>query len=154
MAERLWCHTASGTWDKPELGCERLGNVGTSNLTLLIGLVAAIDFHNRIGAARILSRENYLAQTLRSELSQIKGVWFGNGAPPDLSAAMVKVMLPLQKLGQMADKLWEDHKIWVTGAEASDKLPPSIRLSCPIYLTEDDLQRTVAILKQELTRSA
>lgn len=150
MAEKLWCHTASGTWDKPELGCERLTNIGTSNLTLLVGLLAAIDFHNKIGTSRIVSREQHLAKILRSSLSAIKGVWFGNGAPPDLSAAMVKAMLPVQKLGELPGKLWTDHKIWVTAADGDGKLPASIRFSCPVYVGENDLDRTVVLLKKHL----
>jgi selenocysteine lyase/cysteine desulfurase len=150
MAERLWCHTASGAWDQPELGCERLTNIGTSNLSLLVGMVAAIDFHKKIGTDRILARQHSLARGLRSSLSEIKGVWFGNGPPPTLSAAMVKAMLPVQKIGEFAGKLWQDHKIWVTAADGDTRMPASIRFSCSIYVTEKDLDRTVLLLKKHL----
>jgi selenocysteine lyase/cysteine desulfurase len=150
MAERLWSHTAAGTWDQAKLGCERLTNVGTSNLTLLMGLMAAIDFHKKIGGARIFGRERQLTEMLRSRLAEIRGVWFGNGQPPELSAAMVKAMLPVQKIEAFARKLWEEHKIWVVAGDGPDKLPASMRFSCPIYVTENDLNRTIDLLKRHL----
>jgi len=150
MAERLWCHTASGTWGQRELGCERLTNIGTSNLTLLVGLTAAMDFHKRIGMSRIVEREQHLARMLRARLGEIPGVWFGNGAPPELSMAMVKAMLPVQKIGAFAQQLWNDHKIWLTTAEGDGKVPASIRFSCPVYVTESDLDRALELLKKHL----
>jgi selenocysteine lyase/cysteine desulfurase len=150
MAERLWCHTASGTWDKPELGCERLTNIGTSNYTLLVGLTAAMEFQERLGKELIARRGQHLNTYLRNLLKGIDGTWFANGPPPDLSTAMVKAVLPAKKLGDFPSRMWEKHKIWLAAADGGDKLTASIRFSLPIYTRAPDLDRAVDRIKGEL----
>ncbi len=154
MAERLWCHTASGTWDDRKLGCERLTNVGTSNYSLLQGLVAAIEFQERLGKKLIADRGRYLNMYLRVQLETIDGSWFMNGPPPDLSTSMVKVVLPVKKMGDFPARMWQEHRIWLVAAEADDKLGPSIRFSLPLYVSAKDLDRTLHLLKTELLQKA
>lgn len=150
MAERLWCHTAAGAWDKRELGCERLTNIGTSNYSLLVGMVAAMDFQVQLGKELIAERARYLNTFLRKQLVEMEGTWFANGSPPALSAAMVKLAFPHNKWGELPRRMWEKHRIWLQAADGEAKLPASIRFSLPIYVRTRDLDRTVALLKEEL----
>jgi len=152
MAERLWCHTASGAWDRPELGCERLTNIGTSNYSLLVGMVAAMEFQQRFGKELIADRGRHLNNYLRGLLSQTTATWFMNGPPPELSTAMVKAMLPVKKLGDLPKRMWEKHRIWLVAADGDDKLPASVRFSLPIYMRKKDLDRAVALLQEELRK--
>lgn len=152
MAERLWCHTASGTWDQRELGCERLTNIGTSNYSLLVGLVAAMEFQNRLGRDLIADRGRYLNSYLRAELQKIPGTWFMNGPPPDLSTSMVKVALPIQKVGDFPGRMWEKHRIWLQIGDGDGKVPASIRFSLPIYVGKSDLDRTLTLIRSDLLR--
>ncbi len=152
MAEKLWCHTAGGTWDRPELGCERLTNIGTSNYSILVGMAAAVEFQEKLGKELIAGRERYLNNYLRKMLSDWEGVWFINGPPPELSTAMVKAALPLKKLGDFPIRMWEKHRIWLVTADGDEKLPASIRFSLPIYISMRDLDRTLEILKEELSK--
>ncbi len=152
MAEKLWCHTAGGTWDRPELGCERLTNIGTSNYSILVGMAAAVEFQEKLGKELIAGRERYLNNYLRKMLSDWEGVWFINGPPPELSTAMVKAALPLKKLGDFPIRMWEKHRIWLVTADGDEKLPASIRFSLPIYISTRDLDRTLEILKEELSK--
>ncbi len=154
MAEKLWCHTASGTWDDRKIGCERLTNIGTSNYSLLQGLVAAIEFQERLGRQLIADRGRYLNMRLRAQLRMIDGTWFMNGPPPDLSNSMVKVVLPCKKMGDFPGKMWQEHRIWLQTAEADDKIGPSIRFSLPLYVSAADLDRTLHLLKTELLQKA
>jgi selenocysteine lyase/cysteine desulfurase len=154
MAEKLWSHTAGGSWDKPELGCERLTNIGTSNYSLLVGLVAAMELQESLGKDLIADRERYLNKYLREILGESEeGTWFMNGPPPDLSTAMVKAMLPVKKLGDLPKQMWEKHRIWLLTADGNDKLPASIRFSLPIYTRKRDLDRTIAVLREELQKN-
>jgi len=150
MAEKLWCHTASGTWDKPELGCERLTNIGTANYSLLVGLVASMEFQERLGKELIAERGRFLNNYLRSELKKIDGTWFMNGPPPDLSTSMVKVALPKKKLGDFPGRMWEKHRIWLAAGDGDDKNPATIRFSLPIYTRRRDLDRMLELLRAEL----
>ncbi len=150
MSEKLWCHTASGTWDQRDLGCERLTNIGTSNYSLLVGLLAAMEFQEKLGTDLIFERGKYLNTYLRDELKKINGTWFMNGPPPDLSAAMVKVALPVQKMGDFPGRMWEKHRIWLQAGDGDGKVPASIRFSLPIYVGKADLDRTVSLIKSEL----
>ncbi len=152
MAEKLWCHTASGTWDQRELGCERLTNIGTSNYSLLVGLVAAMDFQERLGKDLIAERGRYLNNYLRGELKKIDGTWFMSGAPPDMSTAMVKVAVPIQKVGDFPGRMWEKHRIWLQIGDGDGKVPASIRFSLPIYVGKSDLDRTLGLIKSDLLR--
>jgi len=150
MDRKLWCHTASGTWDQRELGCERLTNVGTANYSLLIGLLAAIDFHEKIGSELIARRGRFLSSLLRSELGKTDGTWFMNGPPPELSTSMVKVVLPVKKIGDFPTRMWNQHKIWLVAGEADAKTGPTIRFSLPVYVRTRDLDRVLGLLHSEL----
>lgn len=152
MAERLWCHTASGTWDKPELGCERLTNIGTSNVTLLEGLVAAMEFHETIGRERLAERMRFLNRFLRQRISAIPGVGFWTGPPPMLSTAMAKVTLPVQKMAPIAERLWQEHKIWLVSEDGNEGSPATIRFSCHAYIRPGDLERCVELLGREMNQ--
>lgn len=154
MAEKLWCHTASGSWDKPELGCERLTNIGTSNYSLLVGLAASMEFQEKLGKELIAERGRYLADYLRRIIvERIPATWFVNGPPPYLSNSMVKAALPLKKLGDFPKGMWEKHRIWLQASDENEKLPASIRFSLPIYIRKRDLDRTIDLLAGELPRS-
>lgn len=154
MAERLWCHTASGAWDQRELGCERLTNVGTSNYSLLAGLVASMEFQERLGKNLIAERGRYLNTYLRSRLQKIEGAWFMNGPPPELSTSMVKVALPIQKVGDFPGRMWEKHRIWLQIGDGDGQVPASIRFSLPIYVRTSDLDRTLELIRSDLLHKA
>lgn len=153
MAARLWSHTASGSWDMRELGAERLGNLGTSNLTLLVGLLAAVDFHQAIGSKNISDRLQYLVGVLRSRFRQeFPAVRFLTGPPPAFSCGMIKLGLAFENVGDLGEKLWTRHNIWVQSGDADPVLgiPGSLRISCPVYVRPKDLERLIAALKKEL----
>ncbi len=152
MDQKLWCHTASGTWDDRKLGCERLTNIGTSNYSLLVGLVAAIDFQERLGKENIAERGRFLNRYLREKLSKIEGAWFMNGPPPEMSTSMVKVVLPAKKMGDFPGRMWETHRIWLQAGEAAGKIGPNIRFSLPIYARLKDLDRALDLIRTDLLR--
>ena len=49
----LWATLASSAWDDQADPMYRLMQYGTGNLSLLVGLGVAVEFHNQIGSARI-----------------------------------------------------------------------------------------------------
>lgn len=150
MADRLWSHTAAANWDRPELGVERLSTIGTSNVSLLVGLDAAMNFFNKIGPDTILKRHHHLANYVRDHLARIPKTSFMSGPPPDLATAMVKVALPTPTFTAQAAKIWNQHKIWFNASNGNDKTPASIRFSCPYYMLPRHIDKAIEVLKREL----
>ncbi len=151
MADRLWSHTISSNWDRPEMGVERLSSIGTSNSTLLAGLETAMEFAQRIGMETIERRHEYLANYVRERIHGVGEVSFMSGPPPDLAAAMVKVRLPIQKLRARGAAIWKEHKIWFNIADGEEGEQASVRFSCPYYVLPNQLDRAIDVLKTEVS---
>jgi selenocysteine lyase/cysteine desulfurase len=65
LLEKLWVNTCSGSWHDYSLKAYRFENLGTSNLSVMVGLKAALDFYRTIGAERIYARIHQQAQKVR-----------------------------------------------------------------------------------------
>ncbi len=63
--ERLWVNIASGEWQNYGLKAYRFSNLGTSNLSVMVGLKAALEFVKTIGPQRIYARIHDLATRVR-----------------------------------------------------------------------------------------
>jgi isopenicillin-N epimerase len=70
LLDRLWVTIASAQWQNRALKAYRFSNVGTSNLSVMVGLKAALDFHQALGPARVYARIHELAKRVRDRLSQ------------------------------------------------------------------------------------
>ena len=69
LQEKLWVHTAAADWRNYKLKAHRFSNFGTSNLSLIVGLKAALDFFQAIGPARIFARIHDLARRVRNRVA-------------------------------------------------------------------------------------
>ena len=104
VCDRLWGNTVSGEWNNKAMKAYRFSNFGTSNLSVMVGCKAALDFVNGIGPEKIYARGHQLATRVRDFIAaqpQLKVVnaskdeFFGTlvsfepsgaaGAPKDLS---------------------------------------------------------------------
>jgi len=68
LLERLWVNIASGDWRNYALKAYRFSNLGTSNLSVMVGLKAALDFFQAIGPERIYARIHQLAAQVRDRV--------------------------------------------------------------------------------------
>jgi selenocysteine lyase/cysteine desulfurase len=68
LLERLWVNIASADWHNYERKAYRFSNFGTSNLSVMVGLKAALDFFLRIGPERIYRRIHDLASRVRDRV--------------------------------------------------------------------------------------
>jgi isopenicillin-N epimerase len=68
LLERLWVSIASADWRNYKQKAYRFSNVGTSNLSIMVGLKAALDFHHAIGPERIYRRIHELAARVRERV--------------------------------------------------------------------------------------
>lgn len=133
--DRLWAAITTGGWDDPSIKAARFQHVGTSNLPLLWGMRAAIDFTNRIGIDRIEARQRALADYLHDQMiARGAGTW--TSPNPSLRGAMATLdIAPLERM-PFQDWLWRERKIRIRGSE-----PSRVRLCAPYFLSRADCDR-------------
>jgi isopenicillin-N epimerase len=68
MQDRLWVTIAAAEWRNRALKAYRFSNIGTSNLSVMVGLKAALDFHQAIGPARVYARIHEQATRVRDRI--------------------------------------------------------------------------------------
>ncbi len=68
LQEKLWVNIATGDWHNYALKAYRFSNFGTSNLSVFVGLKAALDFFQTVGPERIYARQHQLATRVRDRV--------------------------------------------------------------------------------------
>ncbi len=68
LLERLWVNIASAEWRNYRMKAYRFSNFGTSNLSVMVGLKAALDFFHTLGPERIYARIHELATRVRERI--------------------------------------------------------------------------------------
>jgi selenocysteine lyase/cysteine desulfurase len=143
-----WATIVSGQWDNYHEGMYRFMQIGSGNLSLLKGYEAAIDFHNRIGPARVEARILALADRLRAGLRQIPQVRIHSPQHPALLSGTTTWSLEGYTGPQLMDALWERAK--VRCRSMGD--PWGVRQGCHIYNSPEEVDRTLATAR-ELARA-
>lgn len=64
----LWVNIATANWNNYDLKAYRFSWLGTSNLSVMVGLKAAIDFYNQLGPPTIYERIHELAKQVRDRV--------------------------------------------------------------------------------------
>ena len=143
----LWSTLASAAWDDQHDRMYGLMQYGTGNLSLLVGLGVACDFHQQIGSQRIQDRIVGMGDQLRAGLGRIPGAKIVSPTHKDLTCASTVYGLSNKKGGEIQDYLWERAKIRVRSMGDI-----GVRHTCHIYNSPADVDRTLALLTQ-LARS-
>jgi isopenicillin-N epimerase len=141
---RVWATLASAEWDNYQGGATRLMQYGTGNLSLLVGLDKALDFHLAIGSARVESRVMSLAERLRTGLQQIDGVAIHSPLHPALRTATTVWGLKGVSAADLQDRLWADARVRVRSM--GDVL--GVRQCCHIYNSEAEVDRTLSTVRR------
>jgi len=132
----VWTTLASGNWDNHEDDGYRLTQRGTGNLSLLVGLNTALDFHQKIGPERIYKRIKFLGDTLRAGLRKIEKVQIFTPRHPDMSAGITSYSIKGLMEGRLVDELWKRKKIRIRG----------VRQSTHIYNSPQEMVDTLKIV--------
>lgn len=135
IMNKIWNTIATHGWDEPQLKAERFQHIGSSNVPLIAGLVAAIDLANSIGMERIERRHRQLADYIHAEMMK-RGAESWTSPDPALRCAIATVNVAPVKMPDLEYALWKEHKIRIRGGA-----PNKIRLSTPYYLQKADIQR-------------
>jgi selenocysteine lyase/cysteine desulfurase len=66
----LWVNIATANWNNYDLKAYRFSWLGTSNLSVMVGLKAALEFHQQVGSERIYARAHQLARQVRDRVAR------------------------------------------------------------------------------------
>jgi len=142
--KEVWATLASSAWDEQTDPMYRLMQYGTGNLSLLIGLGVAVEFHNQIGSARIQQRDFALADRLRSGLASVPGATIVSPTHPELTCATTVYGLQGKTGGQIQDYLWERGRVRVRSM--GDTI--GVRHACHIYNSPAEVDKALALLTE------
>ncbi len=139
---QLWTTLCSGEWDNQKAGAYRLMQYGTGNLSLLKGYEAAIEFHMKLGPARVEQRVLSLANRLRAGLQKMAGTVIYSRLHPELAGATTNWGIRGLTGQQIMDELWARERIRVRATG------PGVRQCCHIYNLPNDIDRTLEIARR------
>jgi selenocysteine lyase/cysteine desulfurase len=142
--KNVWATLASGNWNDydPKDGVFRLMQYGTGNSSLLVGLDAAIDFHQHIGTERIEQRIMELSNRLRDGLKTIDRVHIDSPIHPALTSGIVTWGVTGITGARLMDELWNRRKLRVR-AVGDD----AVRQSCHFYNLPEEIDATLEIAR-------
>jgi selenocysteine lyase/cysteine desulfurase len=124
----------------------RLENYNTRNLPEVLGLGAAVEYYNDIGAEKIHKRSFELKQYFRESIAQNKKLVLKTPAGDELSGAIQVVEVEGQSVRDVKNKLEEEYSI--------DCRPMAnfglnaLRISLAIYITKEDIDYLVNALSE------
>ncbi|HVH87845.1 MAG TPA: aminotransferase class V-fold PLP-dependent enzyme, partial [Terriglobales bacterium] len=138
VQDRVWNTIATEGWERPEIKAERFQRIGSSNVPMLAGLRASMEFANNIGIDRIEKRHRQLADRMLAEMVK-RGAQSWTSTDPSMRCGIVTVNVPPLKRMELENWLWQQKKIRIRGGE-----PSKLRLSTPYYLLPSDMDRFLA----------
>jgi isopenicillin-N epimerase len=143
MLERLWVNTASADWRNFDKKAYRFSVVGTSNLSVMVGLKAALDFHQALGPGRVYARVHELAKQVRDRVAGYPQLKVGNASADPFYGGMVSIEPVKGDLKRVIDECTA-RKIRITGG------PAHIRISTHVFTQPRELQAFFAAVEQGL----
>lgn len=118
---------------------------GTRNVAQIIGHGVAMEFHERIGRARIAARCLELRNLMREGLATLDGVRFLTSDAPELASGIVSISLDRAKAGDVAAALSaQDLVVKVIPIAETNGL----RFSTHIFNSEIEVERLVGALRK------
>lgn len=109
LQERLWVTIAAAEWRNFKKKAYRFCHVGTSNLSLLVGLKAALDFFAAIGPERIYARIHELARQVRDRLAGYPQLRLPAASADEFYAGLVSFEPAKGDLKRLADECTARH---------------------------------------------
>jgi selenocysteine lyase/cysteine desulfurase len=85
----LWVNIATANWNNYDLKAYRFSWIGTSNLSVMVGLKAAIDFYNQLGPEIIYARIHELGKQVRDRIAAYPQLKLVNASADEFYAGLV-----------------------------------------------------------------
>ncbi len=87
--DRLWVNIATANWNNKDLKAYRFSWFGTSNLSVMVGLKAALDFYGTLGPEKIYARAHELAGQVRGRVANYPELKIVNASGDQFYGGMV-----------------------------------------------------------------
>lgn len=133
LQERLWVNVAANGWRDYKLKAYRFSNFGTSNLSVMMGLKAAVEFFNTIGPNRVFQRIHQLAGQVRDRIRKYSELRLINASADNFYAGMVSFEAVKGDLKRVLQEC-ETRRIRTIGGAAR------FRISTHIFTQTTELQ--------------
>lgn len=104
LLERLWVNIATTDWRNFKRKAYRFSHFGTSNLSVMAGLKAALDFFQTIGPERIYRRIHALASRVRDAVRLHPGLRLCNGSDDRFFGGLVSFEASQGNLKRMVEE--------------------------------------------------
>jgi selenocysteine lyase/cysteine desulfurase len=121
-------------------GARKFETLGQRNDATVAGLAAALDFHERIGAARIEERVLELATAMYDGLAAMPGATMVTPALPALRAGVCIARFEGRDTRQMHQTLYAEHHVATAPSGG-------LRFSPHIYNTMQDVERALGAVR-------
>ena len=140
-ARDVWTTLSSSQWNNHADDGFRLTQRGTGSLSLLMGLDAALDFHNAIGPERVYQRIKYLGDYLRDGLRKIPGAKIYTSADPAMCAGITVYSVNGVTGQQLQDEMWNRARL---RPRANG---PGVRHSTHIFNSPQEIDKALGVVK-------
>jgi isopenicillin-N epimerase len=147
LQKQLYVNIASGSWKDYSLKAYRFSNLGTSNLSVMVGLKAAVDFYNSIGPNRIFARIHQLAKRVHDEVVRHPELTIINASADAFYGGMVSFAAPHATVKNIFEECAK-RQIRVSGGA------DHVRVSTHIFTQPSDIDAFFEALKAGLSRPA
>jgi isopenicillin-N epimerase len=141
VQEKFWTTLASSAWNDYEKGAFRFGQYGTGSLPVVNGLVAAVQFVNRLGIERIARWDAMLTTRLREGLARIPAARITSPTHPQLTAAITTFRVEGIAAKALQDALWT-RKVRVRAQNDQN----GVRLSAHLYVSPADIDTVLDVV--------
>jgi isopenicillin-N epimerase len=132
VQEKLWVNVVSGEWKNYKLKAYRFENLGTSNLSVMVGLKAALDFFHTIGPERIYARIHQQAMKVRDIVTSHPPLALTAASRDDFYAGLVSFANPKGDIAKIAGECGK-RAIRIGGGT------PRIRIATHIFTQQPEI---------------
>jgi isopenicillin-N epimerase len=95
--KELWVNIATANWNNYDMKAYRFSWIGTSNLSVMVGLQAALEFHRQLGPAAVFARIHELATQVRDKVAGYPQLRVVNASADPFYGGMVSFELVKEK---------------------------------------------------------
>ena len=141
-AREVWSTLASSHWNDHEDEGFRFTQRGTGSLSLLMGVDAALDFHQELGPERVYQRVKFLGDYLRDGLRKIPGTRIYSPSDDAMCAGITVYGVNGVNGQKLQDEMWAHGKL---RPRASGGI--GVRHSTHIFNSPQELDKSLAVVR-------
>ena len=124
----------------------KLNHTGTHPVHTDLGIDDAIDFHERIGAARKEARLRYLQRYWTDKVRGVPRIVLNTPNDPKRSCAIANVGIEGMKPADLAKTLFEKYKVWTVAIDTANV--HGVRVTPQVFTTPKELDVFVRALRE------